>query len=63
MKALELLSEDQVGVPPKVFEEVIQAMAKEEQLETKTVVQRAIIASKSTGMAEGGDADISHQKQ
>ena len=45
LKALELLSEDQVGVPRAMFEEVIQAMSKEEQLETMTVVQRAISTS------------------
>ena len=35
MKALELLSEDQVGVPRAMLEELVQALAKEEELETR----------------------------
>ncbi|KAF2361004.1 LETM1-like [Trinorchestia longiramus] len=58
LKTIELLSEDQVEVPRKLFEEVVLAMNKEEQLETKTVVQtaiKAVAARKPTG--DGGVAE------
>ncbi|XP_018018231.1 mitochondrial proton/calcium exchanger protein isoform X2 [Hyalella azteca] len=71
LKTIELLSEDQVEVPRKVFEEVVQAMAKEEQLETKTVVQTAIKAVAASKLGadtppaalDAPDAGVAEQKQ
>ena len=42
IKVLELISEDKVGVSPKMFEDVIQMMEKEEQLEAHQLVERAL---------------------
>ena len=46
LKVLELLSESQVGFSKKMLEDVVSTLSKEEQLETQTLIQRALKASK-----------------
>lgn len=42
LRVLELMLEEQTDVPPKLFEDIIEMMAKEEQLETATLIQHAL---------------------
>ncbi|XP_064112867.1 mitochondrial proton/calcium exchanger protein-like isoform X2 [Macrobrachium nipponense] len=42
LKVLELMLDEHTGVPPKLVEDIIEMMAKEEQLETATLIQHAL---------------------
>lgn len=42
LHVLNLMIDEQVGVTPKLFEEVIEMMAKEEQLESAQLIQHAL---------------------
>ncbi|CAL4090637.1 unnamed protein product, partial [Meganyctiphanes norvegica] len=42
MRVLELMTADKVGISPKLFEEVIEMMAKEQQMETTKLIARAL---------------------
>ncbi|XP_068220539.1 mitochondrial proton/calcium exchanger protein isoform X2 [Palaemon carinicauda] len=42
LKVLELMLDEHTSVPPKLVEDIIEMMAKEEQLETATLIQHAL---------------------
>lgn len=42
LHVLNLMIDEQVGVTPKLFEEVVEMMAKEEQLESAQLIQHAL---------------------
>ncbi|ROT60861.1 LETM1 and EF-hand domain-containing protein 1, mitochondrial [Penaeus vannamei] len=47
LRVMELMVDEQVGVSPKLFEEVIEMVAKEEQLETAKLIKHALESAKS----------------
>lgn len=46
LRVMELMVDEQVGVSPKLFEEVIEMIAKEEQLETAKLIKHALESAK-----------------
>lgn len=52
LRVMELMVDEQVGVSPKLFEEVIEMVAKEEQLETAKLIKHALESAKVNSQEE-----------
>ena len=51
LHVLNLMIDEQVGVTPKLFEEVVEIMAKEDQLESAQVIQHALNTTITDGQS------------